>query len=146
MTDDVLDKIVLLVVSGLPRSAIQEATAKLGLAEPDIPAAIAEARIRIAVAAQWDRNEQLGAAMIRLNDLYRRALAIQDTKTALASQKELNKLLELYRTPTDLGRSNELADQIAAARRHLAPLRLGNDSTPLAELCRLAVLRIVEKT
>lgn len=144
MTDEALDKLVLLLVSGLQPTAVQEAAAKLGLPEAEIPAAIAEARTRIAIAARYNRHEQLGAAMVRLNDLYRRALAIQDTKTALAAQKELNKLLELYHPPVDAGRTDELDGEIATARRHLAPLGLADDRTPLAELCRLAVLKVLE--
>ena len=143
-TQDVLDKIVLLMVSGLQQGAVEEAAHKLGLTDGEVPAAIAEAKLAIAIAARYDRNEQMGAALIRLNDLYRRALAIQDTKTALAAQRELNKLMELYRpSPASEERAAELAAEIAAARRHLAPMGLGSDETPLAELCRRAVLRIL---
>ncbi len=35
-------------------------------------------------------------AVTRINELYQRAVAVQDTKTALAAQRELNKLLDLY--------------------------------------------------
>jgi hypothetical protein len=113
--------------------------------------AIAEARLRILIAARWQRDEQLGTALVRLNDIYRRALSAQDAKTALAVQKELNRLLDLYRpaakpppaAPGDRPSSPAAVDEMAAARAHLAPLGLGNESTPLAELCRLAVLRIL---
>ncbi len=83
--------------------------------------------------------------MIPLNDLYRRALAIQDTKTALAAQKELNKLLELYRLAGASAADGRRAvsAEIETARRHLTPLGLGDETTPLAELCRRAVLRVL---
>jgi hypothetical protein len=148
-----LDKIVLLLVSGLARSAVEEAVGKLGLTGDAASSALAEARMRIQVAARWDRDDQLGTALVRLNDIYRRALAVQDAKTALGVQKELNRLLDLYRTPA-APPQKEIVDrpspeasasaEVAAARAHLAPLGLGNEKTPLAELCRLAVLRIIE--
>jgi hypothetical protein len=149
---EVLDKIVLLLVSGLARSAIDEAVGKLGLSGDAASSAIAEARMRIAIAARWDRNDQLGTALVRLNDIYRRSLASQDAKTALAVQKELNRLLDLYRaaapSPQAVGdRPSPNASatvEMAAARAHLTPLGLGNERTSLAELCRLAVLRIIK--
>jgi hypothetical protein len=141
---DKSDKIVLLLVSGLQRSAVEEAAAKLGLEPAEIGEAIAEAKLRIAIAARWDRDEQLGSALIRLNDLYRRSLAIQDSKTALAAQKEINKLLELHRpSPATDGRAADLAGELAAARGQLTPLGLGDDTLNLPELCRRAVLKLL---
>lgn len=152
-TQEVLDKIVLLLVSGATRSVVEEAICKLGLVGELAASAIAEARMRIQIAARWDRNDQLGTALVRLNDIYRRALAAQDAKTALAVQKELNRLLDLYRPsaapPEKTGGERSLPDssataEIAAARAYLVPLKLGDERTPLSELCRLAVLRIID--
>ena len=150
-SQEVLDKLVLLLVSGLARSAIADAVGKLGLAPDQAATAIAEARTRIQIAAQWDRNEQLGTAMVRLNDCYRRAMAVQDTKTALAVQRELNRLMDLYRraeegnsaSKQEADAKDAMAAEIAAARAHLAPLGLGDVDTPLAELCRLTVLQVL---
>jgi len=149
--EEVFDKIVLLLVSGLARSAIVEAIGKLGLFGDLATSAIAEAQMLIQIAAHWDRNEQLGTAMVRLNDIYRRALAVQDAKTALAVQRELNRLLDLYQSPreppekevTDPDREEKALAEIQAAKAYLTPLRLGDEKTPLVELCRLAVLRIL---
>lgn len=98
---EVIDKIVLLLVSGLARSSIEEAAHKLGLDGESAASAIAEARTRIQIAAHWEPEEQMGTALVRLNDIYRRALAVQDAKTALAVQRELNRLLDLYRAPRE---------------------------------------------
>jgi len=46
-TQEVLDKIVLLMVSGLARSAIDTAVERLGLSGDRAALAIAEARIRV---------------------------------------------------------------------------------------------------
>ena len=55
-----------------------------------------QARKRITVAADYTRDEQLGKAVIRLDDLYAKSIAAQDTRTALQAQRELNRLLSLY--------------------------------------------------
>jgi hypothetical protein len=149
------EKILLLIISGLPPSAIAEAAEKLGLTADQVPKAIADAKTAILIAAQFDRREQTGAALVRLNDLYRRSLAAQDTKSALSSQREINKLLDLYQpaegTPGPDGTPaaeilTDEAEEVAAARRHLEPLGLAAPATPLPELARLAVLRILAGT
>lgn len=143
---EIVEKLVLLLVSNLSSEQIAEAARKLDVAAESVPRAIAEARRRITIAADFHRDEQVGTAFVRLNDLYRRSLAIQDAKTALAAQKEINKLLDLYS-----GRAVPITPQAAAddsdaeaARSHLAALKLAPPSAALSELCRLAVARIVE--
>jgi len=151
-TQGVFDKIVLLLVSGLAKSSVEEAVGKLGLTGDAASSAMAEARMRIQIAARWEHDEQLGTALVRLNDIYRRALAVQDAKTALAVQKELNRLLDLYRSPRETKKaavdrpSPDAAAlaEITAAREYLTPLGLGNEETPLSELCRRAVLRMIK--
>jgi hypothetical protein len=44
----------------------------------------------------YDRQEELGRALYRLNLVFSKAMKIQDYKTALAAQKELNTLLGLH--------------------------------------------------
>lgn len=141
MKQDVLDKIVLLLVSQVAGPALDEAAARLGVPTDEIPRAIAEARRRLTVAADFNRDEQIGTAFVRLNDLYRRALGVQDVKTALAAQRELNKLMHLYPTKGD---GNGHTGSTQAARACLVALGLGSDNTDLAELCRRAAARIVE--
>ena len=46
--------------------------------------------------AAHDRETMVGMAKVPLNDLFERAMQAGDLKTALAVQKELNALLDLY--------------------------------------------------
>jgi len=148
-TPEQLDQIILLVISGLPETQIAAAaTEKLGIEAAAVATALDQARQRIALAATVDRTQAIGTALARMNDLYRRSLAIQDTKTALGAQRELNRLLQLYATDAAApGGSAEPAgdaEAIAAGRRQLLSLGLGADDDPIDELCRLTVARLVE--
>ena len=90
---DTLDKVVLLLVSLQSASAVKAACVeKLGLTDDQAGEAIEHARAKIVDAAEVDRDKARGESITRLNDLYRRALAVQDVKAALAAQKELNKI------------------------------------------------------
>jgi hypothetical protein len=141
------NKIVLLVVSGLSEDAVISACQdNLGLSDADAKAAYAEARRRVCLAAQYHPDEQLGVSITRLNDLYAHSLKIQDNKTALSVQKELNRLMDLDRLPPAPGEPAIAgdSDDMASARRHLEPLRLGKTGDTLAELCHLTALRLIE--
>lgn len=132
------------MVSGLGDAALRDALTQIDppLTPDQVAPAIAEGRRRITLAADYHRDHEIGRAITRLNDLYRRALAAQDIKHALAAQRELTKLFDLARPPTDAaGPANEEA---AAIRRHLEPLDLAEPGTPTVELCRLAVGRIID--
>jgi hypothetical protein len=146
---DKIDKVTLLLVSGLSRETILAAAqAKLGLSAADAEKAISEARRRITLAADYNRVEQIGTGVTRLNDLYARCTQAQDLKTALACQRELHKLLDLYATadqpnaPTagnaDAGDAEQLRKELAAIREHLEPLGLAPADYPLRELARMA--------
>ena len=114
-----IDKVVLLMVSGLSEQAVAGACQqKLGMTPAKAKAAIRRARKLITLAADYNRDEQIGKAVVRLEDLYSRSLRVQDTKTALAAQRELNKLLDLYRPP---GRADD-ADADADAEGQAGPL------------------------
>jgi hypothetical protein len=96
VSGEMLDKIVLLVVSLQSAAAVKGACLeKLGLTPDQADAALEQARAKIRDAIEADRQEQAGEATIRLNDIYERSLRTQDLKTALAAQKELNRLLGL---------------------------------------------------
>jgi len=60
----------------------------------DAKAIVGEARKRITVAADYARDEQIGVAFMRLNDLYSKSVVAQDYRTALAAQKELTSHVE----------------------------------------------------
>ena len=96
-----IDKVVLLMVTGLSPEDLKTACiAKLSIPTEEVDAVINEARRRITVAADYNRDEQLGTAISRLNDIYSRSIRGKDIKTALTAQRELNKLMDLYREAT----------------------------------------------
>lgn len=83
-----------LLISGAKRADIlQYATKKAwGVEDRQVDNYIARAKEEITRLARIDRDYALGAARARLNLLFYRALNIQDFKTALAVQKEINAL------------------------------------------------------
>lgn len=94
---DLLDKIIRLLCNIADRSSIVSACLnKLGLTGGDVDAAIDQAQRKLTRAADFHRDHEFGRAVTRINELYQRAVTVQDTKTALAAQRELNKLLDLY--------------------------------------------------
>lgn len=140
-----IEKVILLLVSGMAPADLRTACIeKLGVAAGDVDAIVAEARQRITVAADYDRDEEVGKAVTRLNDLYARALRSQDNRTSLAAQRELNRLLGLYQRPPETEVEEDAEGrQLAQAREHLEPLGLGKPGTSTVELVRLAVAEIL---
>jgi len=116
---------------------------------------IAEARKRLTLAAEYNRDEMLGTALTRLNDLYSRCIRTAgegsgpNLAKALDVQREINRLTGLYR-PASLGsyavpgQPGEAAEELAAVGEHLFPLALAGDNYPLREHARLAAQRIAE--
>jgi hypothetical protein len=104
---------------------------------------VAEARQRITVAADYARDEQLGKAVMRLDDLYAKSITGQDTRTALQAQRELNRLLGLY-GGGNLPGSDGDSDVSEALRRleliagYLLPLGLMDERYPVEEHARMA--------
>ncbi len=97
MPQETLEKLVLLIVSLADRTKVAAAAIdKLDIKPAEVHVAISEAYEKIRAAAKWAAEEALGESIIRLNDLYERALRVQDVKSALAAQKELNKLRNTY--------------------------------------------------
>ncbi len=148
-----IEKIVLLMVSGMSQADLESACVmKLGLEPERVASAVAEARRRLTRAADYNRDEQLGTAITRMNDLYARAVRTGDLKTALTAQREINKLMDLYREAIGgEGPEAEHADpegaqaELAAIRRHLLPLGLAAESYPLREHARIAADLIREQ-
>jgi hypothetical protein len=140
---EAVERAVLLLVSGMSlEAAVETLKGKLGLSPRKAEAVAKKAQKKIVLAANYDKTQELGTAIARLNDLYRRAVAIQDTKTALAIQRELNKLLDLYDRPVSESASTN--DDETIAREYLIKLGLGDETTPLPELCRRAAARIID--
>lgn len=142
----VIEQIVLLMIGGLSDALLHTAAVeKLKMTPEKAAAAINEARRVITIAADYNRHEQLGKAVKRIDALYSTSVKMQDAKTALACQRELNKLLSLYE-PTAVippTKPTEENAEAKAIRLHLVPLGLASESAPLAEHCRIAALKLI---
>lgn len=138
------DQIILMMISGLPADTIKHAAiAKLGIGPRKVDRVIEECKAKITLAADYDRAAELGTAIARLNDCYSKAAAIQDVKTCVATQRELNKLLGLYFTRVEDRPAAGPSQSEAEVRAHLAPLFTDGDTMPIEELARQAAQRIV---
>lgn len=143
-SDEAIDKLVLLLVAGKPRSVLEVAAARFGIEPEDIEDAVAQARTRLTRAAEYDRDEQFGIAVSRMNDIYSRAITDGDIKTALTAQREISKLLDLPgRVSPDLSHRGESdgqtgGDELESIADHLLPLGLAPESYPLREHARIA--------
>ena len=154
MNDSTIDRVLLWMTSGLAGADLENACiAKLAVDPSQVKAVIAEARKRLTLAAEYNRDELLGTALTRLNDLYSRCIragtdgAGPNLAKALDVQRELNRLTGLYRQPSLAGLdegSSEAADELAAVGEYLLPLALTSESYPMREHARLAAQRIAE--
>ena len=102
-----IEVIIPLLVMGLSRREIIQFVAtktdppwKISLRSIDRLAL--EARKVIAEAAQTTVEEELGLGVMRLEDLYKRSLSIQDYKAALSVQKERHELLGIKKQRNDV--------------------------------------------
>ncbi len=146
---ELVETAVLLLVRHRDAATVRARLIEHGLAAAIAEETVAEARRRLTIAAGADRVEELGRAIQRLNDLYERSwrtIAEDPTPAAAAFtsaaniQKELNRLLDLYR-PGDLPGNtiSEESSELQLIRDYLEPLGLGDPSLPVSELVRLAV-------
>lgn len=140
-----VEKLILLSVSGLsPTDLKNAALAKIGVPADALEETMAEVHRRIILAGDASRAVERGKAVVRFEDIYRRALQGQDNRTALRAQAELVKLLRLdapAETPAHTT-DDESSLELAAVREHLEPLRLGPKGYPVSELARLAAAAI----
>ena len=137
------DRVVLLLVNGMSAEAAEAFAIQSGAGPDEARQIVGEARKRITVAADYTRDEQIGRAVMRLDDLYAKSIAGQDIRTALQAQRELNRLLDLYAAS---GRGDggggedaaELRRQVELIASYLLPLHLADDSYPVEEHARMA--------
>jgi hypothetical protein len=158
---DAIDSAVLLLVRGAADSAIVARLVRGGIVADDAGLVIVEARKLIQLSAHYNRDEQLGLAIRRLNRLVELNLegdsgqaddddpGRQDHAVALRAQVELNKLLRLHEVNTGgTGEPEESdgadrVDLITTVRDHLAPLFPSvPDDYPVSELARMAAERV----
>lgn len=150
--ENLVHKIVLLMVSGLSKKELTEACViKFAIPPEEVDHFVKEARTKITRTAEYDKDEELGISITRMNDIYRRAIKGQDIKTALMAQKELNKLMDLSKDTGSEGQdgnkqTNFLGEieELDAIAGHLLPLELADKDYPLREHARIAAERIRE--
>jgi hypothetical protein len=130
----------------LVRSACRE---QLGIPESDVENAIAEARRLITVAADYHRDEEIGKAIIRYEDIYHQAYKAKELKLALNAEKARVTLLGLAsseRVEVPENNSNtESSNDLETIKNYLEPLCLADSATSAVELARLASLKILER-
>ena len=137
------DRAVLLLINGMSVNAAETFCVQQGADPDEAKRIVAEARKRITVAADYARDEQFGRAIMRLEDLYAKSIAAQDTRTALQAQRELNRLLSLYGPRGDTGTPGSEEDavkrkQLALIEGYLLPLALTDATYPIEEHVRIA--------
>jgi len=112
-----VDTLIVLLAAGQSRQQVEEAAvSKLGMTADAARASVAEAVRRIKLAAEFNPDEELGQSLTRLRQLYKQAVATQDTKTALAVNREMNRLMMLTRPGKTKGGPSTLltGTQVAA--------------------------------
>lgn len=135
-----------MLINGQPADRVESMVVTMGVAPEDAAAVVSAARKRITVAADYARDEQIGSAVMRLNDLYAKSIMSQDIRTALQAQRELNRLLDLYagrvEAKADDSDGGEARRQLEMVAGHLLPLNLADPTYPIEEHARLAAQRI----
>jgi hypothetical protein len=143
-TQTLKDRTVLLLISGMSAETAEGFCVQQGQTPEGARQIVSDARKRITVAADFTRDEQLGKAVMRLEDLYAKSLTGQDIRTALQAQRELNRLLSLYsdgpksESPGDDLDAPALRRQLDLIAAYLLPLRLTKASHPVEEHARVA--------
>ena len=139
-----LDMAVLLLTKGMGHPAVATyLTTNMSVPAAQAEAVVKEARRRLTVAAEFDRDEEIGKAVLRLEDLFRTSLLAKDTRTALQAQRELSRLLRLYdrddpgETPEE-GEHSEAEQRLHVVEGYLLPLKLTNEEYPVEEHARVA--------
>jgi hypothetical protein len=134
-----------LIIKGYPKAEILEALAEKGIAAEEAARLMGEACLKVRLASEWERDEQTGLMLIRLNEIYDEARMRGFLKEALAAQKELNRVLGLAKTAGETdsaGKSENAEAELEAVRGYLEPLGLAAEGTAVSELARLAVARL----
>lgn len=91
-----VNQVYKMLLAGISRADIIEHSAKTwGLSPGGTDVLIKHANAIFAKQSEFIREEEFGRALNRLNNLYSRALNVQDYKTCLAVQRELSVLLGL---------------------------------------------------
>lgn len=142
MNESLRDRVVLLLTNGMSVEAAEGYCVKQSTLDAEAARRlVSEARQRITVAADYARDEQLGKAVMRLDDLYAKSIAAHDTRTALQAQRELNRLLGLYAAADAAGAvegNDDTARRLELVASYLLPLNLTDERYPVEEHARIA--------
>lgn len=137
-----------LIVQGNSLAAIRSLLIDRGAQPEQAEKQIAEAQLLLCQAANVDPIVEYGAAITRLTTLYKATSAAKDHRTALAIQKEINRLLGLYKETVDGGARDPASEsalaEIEAVKTHLLPLELLPAELPVSEHARIAAAMIVQ--
>lgn len=127
LRDEATIKKKIAAMSGLPANQLEEL--------------IRLAKEKIVLAASCDKKEECGLAKLQLNRLFETCLDSGDTKTALATRKELSKFLGLYDAPNAAVVDETFRTETEIlVREHLENLRVTPAELPLEELARQVAL------
>ena len=141
------DRAVLLLVNGMSLADAERFCVSRGLSTEEARHAVAQARKRITITAEYAKDEHLGKAVMRLEDLYAQSIRAKDTRTALQAQRELNRLLDLYggtdaHADGDGDGDDDAARRLALIEEYLLPLGLTDERYPIEEHARIAAERL----
>ncbi len=153
MKPDQLDQLALLLINGRTvEHAESVCLRQFKMSRAEAKSAVIDARQKITAAADFNRHEQFGLAVTRVNDLYMRAVDSGDVKDALSAQKELNRMMGLYdRKAACEGEPDPIGSGSATAtlnliRGHLLPLGLASEDYPIEEHARLAAAAVMDRS
>ncbi len=145
---------ILGLVRGLSGEQLIAVVVQHGIARDDAGLIIEEAKKRIQLAADFNRDEQYGLAIKRYNRLIELnmpegdELATGDLTIVLRAQIELSKLLRLHEIPKGStgdpdAPGTDKGDELERVRVHLAGVLEGfPDDYPVSELSRIAADRL----
>jgi hypothetical protein len=149
--DEDVSRVVMLIVGGASTDKVLGfCTRQFGMTQEVAENVLSEARKKLTLAADFARDEQLGTAITRLNDIYVKACNDKDIKTALQAQRELNKLMNLYgpaggSSDGDGEDSGELRRKIDLIEGYILPLKLTDERYPIEEHVRVAAELVREQ-
>jgi len=139
------NQVVMLLTNGISMDAAESMLMqKHGMSLEQARECVTDARQRITIAADFSRDEQIGKAVMRFEDLYTKSIAAKDTRTALQAQRELNRLLGLYSRGDEGGGTEATTEAQEAVKKleliagYLLPLRLTHEGYPVEEHARIA--------
>jgi len=93
-----VDKVIDLLCTGLTAAEVEKFVIEKtdwNIKPQTVGRYIREATKKILARGDFDPKYQMGQAIIRLDEMYKRSMVIQDFKAATAVQKEMNRLLGL---------------------------------------------------